>query len=85
LHHDALKKGMQLSMGLPSLQSRWFEHLPEEDCRSGDVLACPGEERQMTVVIVVADLVVDVVSSSSSRAAIIAALELLLECYAHLF
>jgi hypothetical protein len=73
LHRGALKKGTQLSMGLLSLQSRWFGHLSEEDCL--------GEERRMiTVIVVVVDSTVNVMSSSSSRAAIIAALELLLEC-----
>jgi hypothetical protein len=81
LHRGALKKITQLSMGLPSLQSRWFEHLLEEDCCSGDILDCPREERRMTVIVVVADLVVDFVSSSLSHATIIVVLEFLLECY----
>jgi hypothetical protein len=81
LHRGALKKGTQLSVGLLSLQSRWFGHLSEEDCYNSDILACLGEERRMiTVIVVVVDSTVNVMSSSSSRAAIIAALELLLEC-----
>jgi hypothetical protein len=45
LHRGALKKGMLLSMGLSSLQSRWFGHLSVEDCHNSDIFACPGEER----------------------------------------
>jgi hypothetical protein len=52
-----------------------------EDCRSGNILACPSEERRMITAVVIADSVVGVVSSMSSHATIVATPELLLEHY----
>jgi hypothetical protein len=66
-------------VGSLSLWGRWFEHRPEEDCHSGNVLARLSKEWWTLTTVVIADVAIDVASSALGCTAIVVTFEPLLE------